>query len=232
MRTYSTAAGPFAERPFLSEREIDQLCEDALREVELLPTLPEAIRIERFIEKRFGVSPIYEDLPAGVLGYTDFSTSGVKAVHIASSLLDEGTVPAERRANSTLAHEGGHGLMHAHLFAFQEANLRLFGGDPDVSPTKVLCRDGERGGRASYDGRWWELQANKAIGALLLPSTLVRVGVAPFLVERGHFGTLVIDPSRRDEATRILAEVFNVNPVVARIRLESLYPDPKGQLHL
>ena len=128
MKTFRGQTGLFAERPFFSDREIDQMCEDALFSVGLLPSKPEAIRVERFIEKHFRTSPIYEDLPAGVLGYTSFSAQGVSAVHVAKTLLDEGTVTAERRVNTTLAHEAGHGLMHAHLFAFREANPELFEG--------------------------------------------------------------------------------------------------------
>lgn len=232
MKTFRGQTGLFAERPFFSDREIDQMCEDALFSVGLLPSKPEAIRVERFIEKHFRTSPIYEDLPAGVLGYTSFSAQGVSAVHVAKTLLDEGTVTAERRVNTTLAHEAGHGLMHAHLFAFREANPELFEGDPDVSATRVLCRDGDRGLRRGYDGRWWELQANKAIGALLLPRTLIRAAIAPYMVEHGLLGTLAVDSSRRDEAVRSLAEIFDVNPAVSRIRLDGLYPETAGQLHL
>lgn len=232
MRTYRSNTGPFSEQPFFKDFEVDQLCEDALRDQGFLPSSPEPVRIERFIEKRFMVHPAYEDLPPGVLGYTCFSEKGVASMHIARLLSEEGTRAAERRLNSTLAHEAGHGLMHAHLFAFQETNLQLFGGDPDVSRTQVLCRDGETGSRSRYDGRWWEIQANMAIGALLLPRQLVQTAVRPFMIEKAIVTGLVLDESKRDLAARELADIFDVNPAVSRIRLGKLYPVSGAQLHL
>lgn len=224
MRTYHGRGSPFQERPHFSDLEIDQMCEEALQKCGLLPTTPAPIRIERFVEKHFGVSPVYEELPAGVLGYTTFSAKGVKSIHVGNHLVDEGTKASERRLNSTLAHEAGHGLMHAYLFALQDAGLSLFGRDSDVSPTKVLCRDEERQNRSSYDGRWWELQANKAIGSLLLPRAVIQVALGPFLTCLDDRGGLTIPAGQREEAARTLADVFEVNPAVARLRLSSRYP--------
>jgi hypothetical protein len=232
MKTYRSPGSPFIERPFFSDPEIDQICEDALREVGILPRVPEAIRIERFIEKRFSVSPSYDDLPQGVLGYTNFSADGIESIHVSRALADEGTIGAEHRVSTTLAHEAGHCLMHTHLFALKEANLQLFDGDPDVSPTKVLCRDGQRATRPGYGGRWWELQANKAIGALLIPRSLISILLAAFLIKLGRFESVIIDPARREDAVRTLANAFAVNRVVARIRLDGLYPEDGRQLHL
>lgn len=69
MRTFRSKSGPFSERPHFEPNEIDQICSDELRKQGLFPNSPEAIRIDRFVEKRFGVVPHYEDLPAGVLGF-------------------------------------------------------------------------------------------------------------------------------------------------------------------
>src|SRR5579863_5803611 len=115
MRTRRVKSGPFAERPSFTLDEIDQMCADELRSVELLPSQPEPIRIERFIEKRFHVSPIYESLTAGVLGFTRFDKDGVREIVIASDLEAAEGTPTERRLRTTLAHEAGHGLMHAYL---------------------------------------------------------------------------------------------------------------------
>ncbi|WP_306598828.1 ImmA/IrrE family metallo-endopeptidase [Geothrix sp. 21YS21S-2] len=224
MRTFHGRGSPFLERPHFSDWEIDQMCEEALLAVGLLPSNPEPIRVERFIEKRFGVSPVYEDLPAGVLGYTLFTDTGVRSVHVGNHLVGNGEKPLERRLNSTLAHEAGHCLMHAHLFAFKDVGLSLFGRDPDVSATKVLCRDAERQIRQTYDGRWWELQANKSIGALLLPRRTLRTALEPFLIRPGELTEVTVPESLREDAVRSLAEIFDVNPAVSRIRLNTLYP--------
>jgi len=224
VKTFHGGSSPFIERPFFHDAEIDQMCEDALRNVSLLSGSPEPVRIERFIEKHFKVTPTYEDLPKGVLGFTSFSKHGVASIHVANALLEDETKVAERRLNSTLAHEAGHGLMHAYLFAFHEAGLSVFGKDPDVSSTKVLCRDVERPGNAGYDGRWWELQANKAIGSILLPRSVFKIAVEPFLTRCSDGRKWSVSPERLKEATRTLAEVFEVNPVVAEIRIKAFYP--------
>jgi hypothetical protein len=64
----SFRSGPSSKQPYFTPSQITQICCDELRKEGLFPGAPEAIRIDRFIEKRFRVSPQYEDLPAGVLG--------------------------------------------------------------------------------------------------------------------------------------------------------------------
>lgn len=230
MKTYRATGGPFAERPYYTDVEIEQICEDALRATRLYPERPEAVRIERFIEKRFNVIPRYEDLPDGVLGYSCFGPNGMESMHVSRALAETGTRAADRLVNSTLAHEAGHGLFHAHLFALANAGMSLFGSDPDVTPTRVLCRD--RAWNKTYDGRWWELQAGKAIGPLLMPRDLVIAAVRPLLEERGALGGVAIPDEKREDAARILAEVFSVNPAAARVRLAVVLPDPGAQLTL
>jgi hypothetical protein len=49
----------------------------------------------------------------------------------------------------------------------------------------------------------------------------------------GNLGGSGIDPRRYDLALRTLSETFQVNPIVARIRLEGLFPgEAKGQMVL
>lgn len=183
------------------------------------------MRIDRFLEKRFGVSPRYEALPEGVLGFTIFGGEGVEAVCV-SRALDDGGKVAERRVRSTLAHEGGHGLLHAHLFPLADAEL-LFGDGSDPAKPKVLCRDEwvETASQAGYDGRWWEFQANCAMSSLLLPRALVERALEPYLLEKGSLGVRRLNPRRREEAGRELSEMFDVNPVFAKLRIEKLFPE-------
>ena len=219
--------GPFSERPFYKDKEIELTAADELRKVGLFPSSPQPIRVERFVEKRFSVTPIYEELPSGVLGFTRFGSGGVEGIVVSRSLGEEGSTVAERRVNTTLAHEAGHGLLHAHLFALEKFNRSLF-DDEDASPGKILCRDTAIHSpteRRQYDGRWWEVQANKLMGALLLPRTLVTECVEPLLEMRGHLRVPGLPADRREEAARLLSEVFDVNPVVGRIRLAQMYPE-------
>src|SRR5260221_6461200 len=107
-------SGPFQERPYYEPHEIERICEDALHQVDLFPSSPGPIRIDRFIEKRFDVTPVYEDLDKGILGFTEFGPKGVQLVVVARALDEEGTKAAERRLRTTLAHEARHGLLHDH----------------------------------------------------------------------------------------------------------------------
>jgi hypothetical protein len=223
MKIFRTTSGPFHERPYYKDREIEDICTDALREVGLLPTEPTPIRIDRFIEKRFGVVPSYEDLPDSVLGLTRFTKDGVKEVVVANALDADTSVSAQRRIRTTLAHEGGHCLLHTHLFVLATPSQNLFGDFSDPDKPKILCRD-EAASGPKYSGQWWEFHANTAMGYLLLPRQLVEKAVDEFLVPIGNLGGKQIDPLRYEFALRALADTFDVNRVVARIRLESLYP--------
>jgi len=226
-------SGPSSKQPYFTPSQIEQICCDELRKEGLFPDAPEAIRIDRFIEKRFRVSPQYEDLPAGVLGFTRFGKSGVKAVVISAALDGEGGKVAERRVRTTMAHEAGHGLLHAHLFALDEIPLHLFDKDSH-SGDQILCRDvqGEELKASRYDGRWWEFQANRAMGGLLCPRPLVQEAMKPFLTPAGLLGIEVLDEKHREESVRRLADIFDVNPVVARIRVNELFPAQTGQMQL
>lgn len=233
MKTFRATTGPFAERPYYEIAEVERICTQELRKQKLYPAGVQPIRIDRFVEKRFGIQPTYEDLPKGVLGFTRFGAKGVEAIVVARSLDDEGTTTAERRLRTTLAHEGGHGLLHTHLFAFGNPPTSLFGNEISADDPKILCRD-EQDSPATTSGkrrppvRWWEFQANMAMGALLLPRALVLEALATMLVPQGRLGLLTLPDGCREAAARSLADVFDVNPIVARIRLQGLYPVASG----
>jgi hypothetical protein len=226
-------SAPSYKPPYFTPSQIDRMCCDELSNEGLLPDSPEPIRIDRFIEKRFKVSPQYEDLPDGVLGFTRFGKNGVKAVVISSALDAEGGKVAERRVRTTMAHEGGHGLLHAHLFALDELPLQFFDKDSH-SGDQILCRDvhGDEKKVHRYNGRWWEVQANRAMSGLLCPRPLVQQAMKPFLSPVGLLGVEVLAADRREASVRALADIFNVNPAVTRIRIDELFPAQTGQMHL
>jgi len=237
VKTLRAQTGPFKERPYYTDREIECICADELRRVGLFHASPQPVRIDRFVEKRFGVVPEYEELPQGMLGFTEFGPNGVEAIVVSRQLSEEANKVAERRVSTTLAHESGHGLLHMHLFALEQRDraLRLFEDALDQKQQKILCRtDGVQGAgdgdkTINYKGRWWEYQANRAIGPLLLPRTLVLRAVETLLEEQGELGVKALNSERRDAAALVLADTFDVNRVVARIRLEELFPPAAGR---
>jgi len=225
MRNFKATTGPFKNRPYYTQDEIEQTCLDELGAVELLPSDPTAIRIDRFIEKKFGISHRYEVLPINILGFSLFGSKGVEVIVVAQSLEEESTDSSRRRINTTLAHEAGHALFQGHLFSLGKKPRSLFGNDETDEP-KILCREGgDRDlGHGAYDGKWWEYQANQAIGALLLPKPLVGRALDEILTVTGSFGAKILDPSKRAQAINTLSEVFDVNPAAAKMRLDTLYP--------
>lgn len=230
MKTFKSKSGPFVEQPYYTPGEVDSICSDELQKLGFYPSDPSPIRIDRFIEKRFDLQPTYEDLPSGLLGFTLFGPKGVEEIVVTRSLDEDGTRPAERRLRTTLAHEGGHGLLHAHLFVLGARPASLFGDGLAKDAPKILCRDDglpatSQGSKAKPPYRWWEFQANLAMGALLLPKALVAKALEPSLEPQGMLGLPMLRADRRDRAIRDLADVFDVNPVVVRIRLQALYPE-------
>ena len=232
MKMLKTQSGPFVEHPYYEDSDIESIVTDELNGVGLLPAAPEPIRVDRFIEKRYRIVPQYEDVPDDILGFTRFGANGPEKVVVSRSLSEEGTRVAERRINTTLAHEAGHILLHGHLFALQRrAGTRLLFEDGlDLDKQTILCRPDTVGSPSEptrthgYDGRWWEFQANKVIGVFLLPRRLVNVALDSLLLPQGRLGTRLLDDTRREEGVLILAEAFDVNPAVARIRTSELFP--------
>lgn len=238
MRSFRARSGPFDEQLRFSTDEIDTMCLEGLKKSGLLPTVPEAIRIERFIEKYFNCRVIYDDLEAGAMGCTAFRENGsVEAVFV-SKRIDDGFPSSDRRVRSTLAHEGGHGLMHSVLF-IGGANQTHFALDGDICENldlkrrRILCREEDIRPATKtrrYDGRWWEWQANRAIGGFLLPKALVRQACAQFMERSEITKSSWLPNGVRKAAERAVATIFQVNPVVARIRLEEMFPAQKEQM--
>jgi len=238
MQRYRARSGPFEYVLRFSHEEIDQMCLEALEKAGCLPKTPEPIRIDRFIEKQFTANILYEDLDPGVLGYTAFQKDGsISAVGV-SSWLDDGGGATERRLRSTLAHEGGHCLLHPSIFMQTEGEVHFATSSSinvSLKDRRILCRDNDVDPAAAkqptkaYDGRWWEWQANRAIGGFLLPKQLVLTALEPMLTRAMVTGSPSLPESARDPASRNLAETFKVNPVVARIRLSEMFPILSGR---
>lgn len=113
--------------------------------------------------------------------------------------------------------------MHPRLFMSDTKTASMLQTKTSDS-LKIMCRDQDIGAAKSkaYDGRWWEWQANRAIAGILLPRKLVTLTVSPFLDSKKF--TPILVEQHRIEAEKLVADTFDVNPAVARIRLEEMYP--------
>jgi hypothetical protein len=239
MTRFRAQSGPFEEQLRFSVQEIDHICLDALMEAKLLPSSPGPVRIERFIERYYQCRLLYEDLGPGAMGCTAFRADGSIEAVIISTRIDDGHEASERRVRSTLAHDGGHCSLHASLFmpsGQTSLNLQIQKHENlDFKARRILCRDSDIGATLSgqrYDGRWWEWQANRAIGGFLLPVSLVRQTVQPFLEFSKVAGVPSLSASKRATAEHEIAEVFDVNVAVARIRLAELFSETGCQMEI
>ena len=216
MKPYRPTSGPYREALHFETHEIETICTDALANEQLLPTTPSPIRIDRFITKHFHIDPTYEDLPTDRLGYTDFNAKGqVIKLALSKALGEDTRTTARRRERTTIAHEAGHGLLHAilHIDTGQTSML------PTPPAEREMCRDTDIATRKSY--KWYEYQANLAIGGLLLPKQLAMSALAPHLTTN-RLGATILTDNHATAAVESLAEIFDVNPIVAKIRIETL----------
>lgn len=233
---------PFLSDPFLPEQRIERTCSDALVAAGLMPPEPAPVRIDRFIEKHFDITIRYADLQSrfgeGVMGTCRFRRDGAVAeIIVEITLAEDDSKIASKRVRSTMAHEGGHGLFHGPLFsemfrAEEDLKSGLVKVDrcTGVTSDGFACRRiGEGGGGRRYD--WWEVQANRAMSALLLPRRLVD----PFVRE------IIATPSPRSPWTGnrtviplqdvavMVANTFDVSVSLAQYRIQDLYEQHQSQ---
>jgi hypothetical protein len=232
MRKVPTPTGPFPFQLYFEDLgEIDEICLEALKTQSLLPSKPAPIRIERFVEKQFKTTLRYEDLGPENLGCTIFNSSGaVEAILVSRLLEEQNTIPARRRVRSTVAHEAGHGLLHGSLFV-EAASRDRVNGAVGKNQRLILCRSEDIlvDSHRSYGGRWWEFQANQAIGSLLLPEPLMNAFLDQSGITPASFGSRILTPAQRESLVKEATVTFDVNSVVVRIRLDSLFPQKKNK---
>lgn len=213
-----------AQSLYFPPGKIERLCLEELRYAGLLPDQPSPVRIDRYIEKRYQITPDYRPLGAGILGATVFKDGQPADIYLSDALDQDHSPVTERRLRATLAHEAGHCFLHAPLFTADNATGTLFADHTDPKRPTILCREDSIGtDLRGYDGRWHEYQANLAIGGFLLPAPLVHTAVLPFTRSSGLLAIPTLDWDRAADAAHALSAVFDVNPVVVRIRLDHLF---------
>jgi hypothetical protein len=229
-----SSACPFIRKIFIPEPRIERNCGDALRSVGLMPDEPTPIRIDRFAEKHFGIEIEYEDLSTfgpGVMGACRFKRDGsVSRILVEAKLAEQDSKLAEKVVRSTIAHEAGHGLFHGELFAerFQaEAEMKAAGFfEPSrrdgLLPDGFACRGLDAPNKAFNRFDWWEVQANMAMAALLLPMNLVSQHLDLVMKPLRTYEGAHIIPSLKD-VCGMVADRFEVSVTMARYRIEAEY---------
>ena len=189
--------GSIETHPRYEDYEIERMCIEELQKSNLLPDEPAPIRIDRFIEKRFELTPDYLDLKPGLLGFTKFGSFGAEAIVISRALGEDNTIVSKRRVRTTLAHEAGHALLHSSLFDDPKRRMQELFDQEHEDLSKVLCRD------------------RKAAIPFLTSAGFLDIGPA------------TISPEGKRELECSLSDLFDVNPIVVRFRLHQLYPSTR-----
>jgi len=209
--------GRMPYRLYYKEAEIDAIMEDELRRSGVARIGDGAVDVDAFIENYLHITPEFVALPQGVQGATDFFPDGTVKMRISAALAERAgrqEAGAENLMRTTLAHEAAHVLLHRSLFLHQSE--ALFGSR---ASRQELCRDIDPAGRG-YTGEWWEWQANRGMGALLLPRTEVISIAGPWTAAALRDGKLV----------QIIARRYQVSTKAVCFRLEQIKgssPDPR-----
>lgn len=203
--------------PRLTPKDIDRICEDELCDAGLLPCNAGEIRIDRFIERRFGIVPEYLDIDRDGASVFDRGTGRLTRIIVRRRLAESGTERAQRRVQSTLAHEAAHGLLHGTLHRRESDTTESWVERGGSSPT--------RKGRSSIGSCGvpkcrCEAQANAGIGALLLPWPVFFEG----LLYDPEYYTWVMDEGEFWSEIHRLADVYTVSPDVVWYRLMAFDP--------
>lgn len=222
------------QRIWYEAEEIEQIATEQLRRAELMPTLNQPVTdVERLIEVHLRAElDLYADLPDGVLGLTDFPARGAPKVLIHSALTEardaEGAAAGVvGRWRATLAHEAAHIFLHRYLFDPEMAQLTGHSGlvqpsegglmrclHRDISPTMAEWNSVRR------RSDWREVQANRAMAALLMPRQIFRRLTQREMRELG-LGSPPIAADEAESLTARLAEHLQVSKQAVGIRLAS-----------
>ncbi len=218
MKRYRSADGE--QRIWYDDDEIEQIMEDELRRAGLLPgRAGGVVDVEAFIERHLAASlDQYADLPADVLGLTEFAPRKAPAVRINADLtgsaMDSDWCPpgVEGRWRATLAHEAAHVVLHRMLFDVDLNQESLFPNPTNQESRLHRCLKRDVAHR-TRPADWREVQANRGMAALLMPKA-----VFTRAARRAGAGT----SSDVGNVTRSLAALFGVSRQATTIRLRTL----------
>lgn len=228
MRRYR---GPNGDpRIWFKEGEIDAVMDAELVSAGLVPTVDDPVtELERFVEGHLGTSlDQYAELPADVLGVTEFRPHGRHAISVnrsltASAVDAEGIAPGLRgRWRATVAHEASHVVLHRVLFEVDQRQGYLFTELPAPGSQLMRCLKRDVGHRA-VTSDWREVQANRGMAALLMPRQLFLRLAREELAPRGVAGgVLSADDAYVAPLVACLSDRIGVSRQAVSIRLTTL----------
>lgn len=211
--------GPFLKSFFISDEKISSIAKTQLEKLNLMPSSPSPVKIEKYCERRWGFTEDYTELEPGILGCAAFTENGIEMIAVSRELAEDETRIGRVRTRSTLAHEIGHGELHSETFAkkilYDKNQGDLFPKSFSQS-NKFLCREIQMHRPAEEE--WWEVQANRCMVALLLPDHLLRQIVEHFMPKQtGN----IFKPSNTIIWHEV-ADIFDVSREMARIATDKM----------
>ncbi len=237
MKTRNNNNGPFLRNLFLKEERIVEIALMHLNGCRLMPETPGPVAIEKFCDRNWGFPEDYQELEADVMGRTAFTCEGFARIEINALLAEDGSPNGVRRVRSTLAHEIGHGILHEALFMEKLVAERdqpvLFGGpEPggEKEPSAIVCRNSDIFG-TPIQSKWWEVQANKFMAAILMPEPVFLQVARPALEEYDNTTPAVLNHFLHQAAIDQVAEAFNVSKSMARIAVDKHIAKIKAEVN-
>jgi len=218
------------ERLWLSPADIENTMEDELQRLGVFPSNEQpAVDIERFVQGLGVRMDQHAELDPMVLGQTEFYCDGPPKISINRDLTgavdDDETPPGIRgRWRATIAHEGGHVVLHRVLFEVNRSQECLFQLEGQAEPQRLMrCLKKDVVFRGGGAGDWREVQANMAMAALLMPQSLFRQLAGQVVLQCGLKAEALINgtPAAGTLCVR-MAALFDVSRQAAGIRLETL----------
>lgn len=157
------------------------------------------------------------------LNQADYISAKEGTIIIDNTLLEDKT---EYRYRSTMTHECGHWIFHRNMFLVDEQQMNLFNEIPQPS---ILCRAIDIDGYPSIRRQlitphdWMEHHAKYFSASLLMPKKAVEM-VCSEVNSEIRYQNIVIANER---LVRYIANVFQVSPTSAQIRIKQLGLDIK-----
>jgi hypothetical protein len=230
MRRRRDPASPWGIRLWIPDDEFEeQMALVRSQAGENVFTPGRGVDVEYLLEQVLGLRPDYRRLEDGVMGRTKFHPDGQVDVHISRELSDgaEFSGVIRRRLRSTIAHECSHIVFHRVLHSEDKTTDSASSNRRDQKP-EIMCRM-RTIENTSYQGEWWEYQANRGMVTLLLPRDLFSPTVREVL-RRRNFESM-LDAAADEALTLVVGElmdIFDTSFTMTIYRLQDLGFIPRG----